>query len=210
YSQNLNNHIFQLQGLSGVSKRDFFWLFWPAYLRAFSKHNVLSGWRKVGLLPFNPEEVLRQILKRLDIRKLHEVGDTSSRSLINSLLSQAFAGSDTTPESQRKISSVIHQLSTQNSILNAEISGLREAVGLEKKKRKRGKPLVDKLRDPESKSAFFAPARLAQALDMISSEDEDKRLAEAAKQALKRARDLAEQEKADAKKQAQIERQEAQ
>ncbi|KAF1982697.1 hypothetical protein K402DRAFT_188342 [Aulographum hederae CBS 113979] len=45
---------------------------------------------------------------------------------------------------------------------------------------------------------------------MITIEDEDKRLAEAAKQALKRARNLAVQEKADAKKQAQTERQEAQ
>ncbi|KAF1980771.1 hypothetical protein K402DRAFT_266798 [Aulographum hederae CBS 113979] len=45
---------------------------------------------------------------------------------------------------------------------------------------------------------------------MISIEDEDKKQAEAAKQALKRAREIAIQEKADAKKQAQMERQELQ
>ncbi|KAF1988819.1 DDE-domain-containing protein [Aulographum hederae CBS 113979] len=138
YSQNLNTHLYLTQGLSGITKRDFFRVFWPAYIRAFSERNILSGWRKVGLLPFDPQEVLRQLPKRLDVRKLHGVADSSSRGLINSLLSQAFAGSDITLESRRKISSTIHQLSTQNAILNAEISGLREAIGLEKKKRKRG------------------------------------------------------------------------
>ncbi|KAF1981061.1 hypothetical protein K402DRAFT_251980, partial [Aulographum hederae CBS 113979] len=185
YSQNLNNHLHQTQGLSGVTKRDFLRLFWPAYLRAFTKSNILSGWRRTGLLPFDPEEVLRQIPTRLDVRKLHDVADTSSRSAINRLLLECFAGFYISTEHQRKISSTIHQLSTQVTILTSQISGLREAVGQEKKKRSRGKPLIDELRDPESKSAFFTPKKLVEAMDMIFIRDEDTRIAEATKAALK-------------------------
>ncbi|KAF1985061.1 DDE-domain-containing protein, partial [Aulographum hederae CBS 113979] len=128
YSQNLNNHLHQTQGLSEVTKHDFLRLFWPAYLRAFTKSNILSGWRRTGLLPFDPEEVLRQISTRLDVRKLHDVADTSSRSAINHLLLECFAGSYIPTEHQRKISSTIHQLSTQVTILTSQISGLREAI----------------------------------------------------------------------------------
>ncbi|KAF1981142.1 hypothetical protein K402DRAFT_441443, partial [Aulographum hederae CBS 113979] len=69
--------------------------------------------------------LLRQIPTRLNVRKLHNVADTSSRSAINRLLLECFARSYIPTEHQRKISSTIHQLSTQVTILTSQISGLR-------------------------------------------------------------------------------------
>ena len=47
-----------------MGKREFFKLFWPAFQRAFTAKNVLSGWEKTGLLPFAPSRVLDQITKQ--------------------------------------------------------------------------------------------------------------------------------------------------
>ena len=61
YSQNLNDWIFKSQGLSRISKRDFFDLFWPAHQAAFTPANIKSGWEKTGLQPFDPSQVIKQI-----------------------------------------------------------------------------------------------------------------------------------------------------
>ena len=61
YSQNLSYCIFKTRGLSIISKRDFFDLFWPAFQRAFTSKKILNRWEKTGLHPFNPAVVLDQI-----------------------------------------------------------------------------------------------------------------------------------------------------
>ena len=61
YGQELDQFIFRSQGVSGVKKRDFLMLFWPAYLKAFTDANIQSAWRKTGLFPFNPDEVLKRV-----------------------------------------------------------------------------------------------------------------------------------------------------
>ena len=43
YSQELDNWIFRRGGLSSMTKRAFFGLFWPAFQRAFTKSNILSA-----------------------------------------------------------------------------------------------------------------------------------------------------------------------
>ena len=43
YSQNVSNWMHKTQGLSRLTKRDFFELFWPAFLQAFTSKNILSG-----------------------------------------------------------------------------------------------------------------------------------------------------------------------
>jgi hypothetical protein len=46
YSQALDAHTRQSLGLSSVSKRDFFTIFYPAFDKAFSEENIRSGWCK--------------------------------------------------------------------------------------------------------------------------------------------------------------------
>lgn len=58
YSQNLDKWVANAQGLSRLSKRDFFGLFWPAYEAAFTPDNIQSGWKKTGLQPFDPSQVI--------------------------------------------------------------------------------------------------------------------------------------------------------
>jgi hypothetical protein len=65
-------------GIVGISKRYFYELFWPAWQRALTKKNVQSGWKKTGLFPFNPDEVLDQLV----ISKPRPPSNTSSTSTI--------------------------------------------------------------------------------------------------------------------------------
>lgn len=63
YSQELQQWVYRSQVLSRLSKRNFFGLFWPAFKRAFSISNIESGWRRTGLLPWDPKEILRKLTR---------------------------------------------------------------------------------------------------------------------------------------------------
>jgi hypothetical protein len=58
YSQALDAHSRLSQGLAGVTKRGLFKNFYSAFDSAFTEANVRSGWRKTGIGPFNPHQVL--------------------------------------------------------------------------------------------------------------------------------------------------------
>jgi hypothetical protein len=46
-------------GVGKIGKEHFTALYSPARLTAFSKKNILAGWAKGGLFPFNPDRVFR-------------------------------------------------------------------------------------------------------------------------------------------------------
>ena len=48
------------QGLSAITKRDFFRLFWKAWGTAFTEENVFSGFKNTGLYPFDLEVVIKR------------------------------------------------------------------------------------------------------------------------------------------------------
>ena len=50
-------------GVTVVNKEHFTTLYHPARERAMTKKNILAGWAKTGLFPFNPDRVLRDITK---------------------------------------------------------------------------------------------------------------------------------------------------
>jgi hypothetical protein len=58
YSQALDAHTRQSLILSSISKRDLFTIFYPAFDKAFTQENIRSGWRKTGIEPWDPAEVL--------------------------------------------------------------------------------------------------------------------------------------------------------
>jgi len=63
YRQQLDAFWHRSQGLSSLSKHDFFTLFWNGYHKAFTANNIARGWSKTGLYPFNPEAVMQLFTK---------------------------------------------------------------------------------------------------------------------------------------------------
>jgi hypothetical protein len=79
YSKNLEDFLHKSMGLSHITKRDFFRLFWPAWEQALSSKNILSSWRTVGISPLDPEIVLVRFTKKKDSRPS---SSDSSRSIL--------------------------------------------------------------------------------------------------------------------------------
>ncbi|XP_044717106.1 DDE superfamily endonuclease domain-containing protein [Hirsutella rhossiliensis] len=147
YTNQLIQWTAKTQGLIGLSKREFWSLFWNAFGSSFSAENIASGWKRTGLLPFDPEVVLSQIAEKTEDES--ESGDSS----VDSLALQQPTARD------------LRRLVDKNELLRYENQGLRETIFHEKQRRMRGKALKDYLFDrvdPNS-AQVFSPAKVAQA-----------------------------------------------
>lgn len=52
-------------GVNAIGKQHFTILYSSARMKAFTKKNILAGWSKGGLYPFNPQRVLKDLVKPL-------------------------------------------------------------------------------------------------------------------------------------------------
>lgn len=183
YAQELDRFIHNCQGLSSITKRDFLRLFWPAWTKAFSVSNIASGWRKTGLLPFDPLQVL-QIFESQAVESRPSTSGSASSILsakdwrkIEAMLERVVKDQLTDMEQKevRKLSNTITAITTENAILKIENKGFREALNLEKKKRKRGKGLFEELRALDNNGAtFFSPKKIDQARALQAQKEEAK------------------------------------
>lgn len=64
YLNQLIQWIVKTQGLISLLKREFWTLFWNAFKTSFSPKNITSGWKRTGLMPFDPDVVLSQITEK--------------------------------------------------------------------------------------------------------------------------------------------------
>ncbi|KJZ70484.1 hypothetical protein HIM_10113 [Hirsutella minnesotensis 3608] len=173
YTNQLIRWTAKTQGLIGLSKREFWSLFWDAFGSSFSAENIASGWKRTGLLPFDPEVVLSQITEKREDES--ESGSSSAdslaleqptardlRRLVDKVVDKSFKNAE---RDSRKLRSTLESLQSQNELLRYENQGLRETIFHEKQRRMRGKALKDYLFDrvdPNS-AQVFSPAKVAQA-----------------------------------------------
>ena len=199
YSNELESFLHACQGLSHITKRDFFRLFWPSWGRALLSENINSAWKSVGILPWDPEIILKRFSKEDDQRPS---SSESSQSILHAddwrriekLLRQVV--SDVYNERSKKLSSTMHHLSTENILLKLRCEGLENALLNEKKKRQRGKPLLFELRAPEDGYAvFYSPGKIQQARQLQSEKEAAEELAKASKEQEKLRRQQEKQEK---------------
>ncbi|KAG7423555.1 hypothetical protein Forpi1262_v015225 [Fusarium oxysporum f. sp. raphani] len=134
------------QGLTGLSKREFWVLFWGALEASFTPENIASGWRRTGLKPFDPDVVLSQVSKNTDDDSDVERGLDDSialqeptarelRRLVDHVVKQSSVSSDT---GARKLKRTLESLQAEVELLRHENQGLRETIIREKKRRQRG------------------------------------------------------------------------
>ncbi|KJZ69051.1 hypothetical protein HIM_11562 [Hirsutella minnesotensis 3608] len=173
YTNQLIGWMEKTQGLVGLSKREFWTLFWNALGASFTPENIASGWMRTGLLPFNPEVILSQI-----VRKENNGSDTDSGSEDSGALQQPTARelrrlidkivNNSAPDaeiSSRKLVNTVESLQSEVELLRYENKGLRETIIREKQRRQRGTALKDFLfdrGDPNS-AQVFSPQKVAQA-----------------------------------------------
>jgi hypothetical protein len=118
YSNEVAGFMERSQGLTSMSKRDFFPLFYQAWQTSFKETTILKAFEATGLSPFDPE-VIR---KRFNTRSSSS-SDSESSALSASnwrktegLLRQVVK--DRGDRRAQKLSQAFHQISTQKTLLS--------------------------------------------------------------------------------------------
>jgi hypothetical protein len=192
YSQNLDKFILESRGLTAITKRNFFYIFWPAFQSAFSEKNVLNAWKKAGLQPFDPQSILQQVEVSSKTTSVSRPNTSSTSSSVTPDYRKirALIIDATSAVLNEKLDKVIlkyHQLQCQNELLEAENNDLKKAFYHEKKKRRRGKPLQLQTRDgDEDKATFLSPAKIQTIRRQQQHKDEEKQAEEQARAEKKR------------------------
>ncbi|KAF1976803.1 hypothetical protein BU23DRAFT_565482 [Bimuria novae-zelandiae CBS 107.79] len=150
--------MYNCQGISSITKRDFYRLFHRAWHTAFTKSNIEAGFEATGLSPLDAEVVLKRFKSKEVERPSSSESTTSVLSASNwrkieRLLRQVVE--DVHNSRSRQLSQTIHTIAIQKQLLQHENERLREALINEKKRRQRGKPLLLKAPQEYNSSAVF-------------------------------------------------------
>ena len=208
YSNEVSAFMERSQGLTSMSKRDFFPLFYRAWQASFKETTILKAFEATGLSPFNPEVILQRFtapasssdsessaLSASDWRKIKRVFD------------QVVA--DRSDKRVKRLSQALHASSVQNALQKDEIAKLREALVNERTRRKRGKPLL--VREPKEYSgggAVWTPRKVKEARDQQQLKELEEGQLQHQKAEASRLREEARQAKAkavQARRQAKVE-----
>jgi hypothetical protein len=193
YSQNLNTWLYKSRGITRMSKRYFYELFWPAYQQAFTKANIESGWRKTGLYPLDPEVILNQV-KRIEARP---PSNTSSNSTIpehdwkrlDHQIKHAI-GPIITSEA-KKLQKSVDNLCAAFAVQSIEIEHLKEQLRLNKRSHTRARDLFAELRaQDDCQALIMSPQKLQAVKALLQQRDQEREAEEALKEQRKVDRSL--------------------
>ena len=136
YLSKLVDFIDKCQGLTSITKRDFFRIFYNAQRSSFKKKIIFKAFKVTGLLSFNPQQVLNRfnikergrpllsknsilVLSMLDWRKIKQLLHKVVANIYNRLAQQ--------------LSQTIHLILVRNNLLQYKNECLQEAF-INKKK----------------------------------------------------------------------------
>ena len=161
-----------------MTKQDFFKCFYPTWHKAFTDKNVTSSCSKTGLFPFNPAVVLNKLKprnQREPTPRGPSRGASSSPSACWDSPSgrrklRAFINQKIDRKSQKVIKILSDNVQAKDSQLTLERLAKEQAVEdlrHEKKRRKRGKKLIEQFRAEEGSGAIlFSPGKVRAALEL--------------------------------------------
>ncbi|KAF2272066.1 uncharacterized protein EI97DRAFT_235650 [Westerdykella ornata] len=164
YTKELTEFMDKCQGLSSITKCDFFKLFFNAWNISFKAETIVKAFKATGIVPLDPNI----ILQRFNTKQLSRPSTSDSSTSVLSasdwqkvewLLRQVV--SDIYDNQAKKLSQMIHTISVQKSLLQHENKRLKEALINEKKRQQRSKPLL--LQTPDKYHGgimFWSPSKI--------------------------------------------------
>jgi hypothetical protein len=179
YSTELDAVIEKSGGLVSMTKR----MFWPIFKRAWDKSlteaNISSAFAKTGIWPYK----LHIVLSVVAPLRPETSPETSSGVITTPYTAKCMRqfsrtySKNPTKEAIRKLIKTNETNSARASITEHRAEGLREALQIEKKKRRRGKKL-NLIGEPSGKAQFFGTEEviIAQALEneRVTKAEQDK------------------------------------
>lgn len=160
YSDELNNLLAKGGGLVSMSKRLFHGLFEKAWKKAFTEVNTQHAFEKPGVWHIDGTDMIARVTR--PSLKLQEEPNTLKTLRSSKTIRHFRAAFEKSPSKPRinKLFKAIESQSSEISILEHENSGLREAIILEKKKRKKGARL-NLCGEATSGGEIYSPAKVA-------------------------------------------------
>jgi hypothetical protein len=165
-----------------MTKRDFFRCFYPAWQRAFTTKTVNSSRLKTGLFPFNPGLVLDKLRPRSQKEPTPRGSSSSSsacwgspsgmrklRAIINKTVDQK------TKKMMKRLSDDLQTSRAEASLERLGRQKAIEALRHEKKRRKRGRKLMEQSKAEEGSGAIlFSPKKVRAALELQEQREQEK------------------------------------
>ena len=141
YSKELDDLMSKSGGLVSMSKQMFFPMFKRAWDKSFTIANIQHTFQKPGIWPTDGEEMIRRVTRPPPL--LEEHSDNIKTPFSAKAIRHFRIAFEDSPTQRRvnKVFKATETMATKISILEHENRGLREAIILEKKKRKKGKRL---------------------------------------------------------------------
>ena len=157
YTNGLNKLMFDSLNMISMSKRTFWSLFYPAWLTSFTSKNIVSGFEKAGIFPYNPHKTLDIITKPKPSIQPYVSGilKTPLTSLDARRIDRACRLAPT-PSKIPKLLRAIYKLTAVHELDTHEIQRLQTSFRRDKKKKKRGIRL-NLLGEEDAGPQFFDP-----------------------------------------------------
>ena len=166
YSKELSSHLQRSQGLLPVHKGDFFPLFWAAWGKAFIPETIKKSFEATGIVPPNRDVILKRFTKEASSSDESSTSVLSGKDWleIESLIRQSTR--DKSSKESKKLRRSLHHISVQNELLHHEIQGLKEALLVKKKHKKKSHTLqLNRQEEYHGGAHFWSPRKVQQARD---------------------------------------------
>ena len=175
YTNGLNDMMFNSLGMTNMSKRAFWSVFWPAWQQTFTKENTASGFEKTGVFLLNSSIILDKITKPKPSIKNIQSSDILKTPMTGRAVRRIQKAYKEKPNDLLlwKIFIANERLAADHSIDQHIIKGLCEALKNKKKRRKRGKRL-NLLGEEDNGPQFFSSARVQAARAWQASKNDEK------------------------------------
>jgi hypothetical protein len=175
YSHILTDHLQDTLCLIPVNKGDFFRLFWTAWVRTFTKQLVESAFRHTGLVPFDPEQVLKRFKKKYGPEPKPslpvQVYAGKDWQAVDAHL--AAAVKDRFSEDAVVVRDTLHHLAVKDQLLEMENSKLKKALYHEKRGTKKKRPLpVHRQQSWEAETEWWSPSRVNRGQRLLEEAEE--------------------------------------
>jgi hypothetical protein len=183
YSQSLESFSNSSEGLTRMSQKEFFGVFWPAWQKAFTEANIKSSWKKTGLVPWCPAVVLDRLKQQPSATEARPREPSSSppldwdspaaRRSVRKAVSRSVDRN--TKKLLSRLTDELLSTKAQLTLVKLEKKKAFDALRAVQKKQKRGKKLIEEFRASEDCGAVvFSPSKVRKLLDMQKAREQAK------------------------------------
>jgi hypothetical protein len=127
YTEELTQHLQRTQGLSRITKQDFYGHFWPAWSSTMTHELILKSFQTTGIWPMDASQVLQRFnnnpQQQDDDPRIGEQGDGDTWPQLRKISDAAVA--DKAKFEAKRLSQGLHSLQVNNELLRLENAELR-------------------------------------------------------------------------------------